>query len=295
MKKIVLILSLCVTYLSIAQEYTPMLADRNEWLLTTCFQGVCGRDVYFTDGDTIVNNTSHKILDGYHYISRTFLLSENINTKQVTLTTVSNNTIKDYLLYDFSLQVGDEFEMVNPITPFPVEGGMFTLTAIKMLPLADGNEYKHFYFSPSPGNQASNWDAIWVEGVGSLAIPTAPGGNPDFNGAGKVSCAFRDGVPFYTDFTVETQCEATLSIATSIIKPPIVQVIYGTENIKLITNNALISNVKMYAATGQIIKTMTPAASNLITFNSNELSKGIYFIEVTLSDGKRQIVKIIVQ
>lgn len=54
-----------------AQEYVPMLNGTNEWKVTNCFFG-CITDTYFTDGDTLVDGLNYKILDGYHYISRSF-------------------------------------------------------------------------------------------------------------------------------------------------------------------------------------------------------------------------------
>jgi hypothetical protein len=116
------------------QSYIPLLNTQNEWHFTSCYEG-CITDIYFTDGDTLVNNKMHKILDGYHYISRTFLLYEDSEQKKVSLTRISPNRIDEYVLYDFGLEEGDTFEMKNPITPFPEEGGLFVLFGLKVLVL----------------------------------------------------------------------------------------------------------------------------------------------------------------
>ncbi|MEZ4817881.1 MAG: hypothetical protein R2776_07935, partial [Flavobacteriaceae bacterium] len=128
----------------ISQEYVPLLDQVNEWHFTNCYFG-CLTDIYFTDGDTIVDNKTHKILDGYHYISRTFLLREDIPAKQIFLTKVNETANEEYLLYDFSLTEGDIFAMNNPITPFPEDGGDFVLDSIRYRTLVDGNDYRHFY------------------------------------------------------------------------------------------------------------------------------------------------------
>jgi hypothetical protein len=57
----------------------------------------------------------------------------------------------------------------------------------------DTKLYKHFYFHPLDTIQASAQFAIWVEGVGSLSLINAPGGEPDTNGAGGLSCFFKVG------------------------------------------------------------------------------------------------------
>src|SRR5690606_33024812 len=130
-----------------SQGYKPLLDNLNEWHFTTCNFG-CLTDMYFTDGDTIVDGTSYKILDGYHYISRSFLIREDIASKKVYLKIVSSGFGEEFLLYDFSLSEGSTHFMKNPITPFPQDGGPFILDSIVERPLVDGAQYKHFYFSP---------------------------------------------------------------------------------------------------------------------------------------------------
>ena len=61
-----------------------MLDHSSEWQLTVCNNG-CITDIYYTDGDTTYNNNNYKILNGYHYISKTFWLRENIQNEQVYL------------------------------------------------------------------------------------------------------------------------------------------------------------------------------------------------------------------
>ena len=67
-----------------AQEYHQMLDHESEWHLTSC-SSTCINDVYYTDGDTIYNSNTYKILNGYHYTSRTFWLREDVLKKQVFL------------------------------------------------------------------------------------------------------------------------------------------------------------------------------------------------------------------
>ena len=66
------------------QSYQEMLNHDIEWQLTSCNNG-CITDVYFTDGDTLYNGFNYKILNGYHYISKTFWLREHINDQKVFL------------------------------------------------------------------------------------------------------------------------------------------------------------------------------------------------------------------
>ena len=77
MKKRLSFLFYFFSALLFSQDYVPLLDDYNEWQVTNCYFG-CLTDVYYTDGDTITDGHHYKILDGYHFISRTILLREDI-------------------------------------------------------------------------------------------------------------------------------------------------------------------------------------------------------------------------
>ena len=84
MKKPLYILLLFLSNLAVCQEYTPLLDTYNQWSVRYCFSG-CSTDVYYTNGDTIVDAMNYKVLDGYHFISRGFLLREDVTEKKVYL------------------------------------------------------------------------------------------------------------------------------------------------------------------------------------------------------------------
>ena len=104
--------------LCLGQPYEPLLAESNQWHITTCNFG-CITDVYYTNGDTIADGLNYKILDGFHYFSRTFLLREELVTKKIYFKKIFPTNNREYLLYDFSLNEGDIFtlypyEVANP-------------------------------------------------------------------------------------------------------------------------------------------------------------------------------------
>ncbi len=270
------------TFLS-AQEYTPMLAETNEWHFTTCFQGDCGEDVYYTDGEMVVEGNVYKILDGYHYISREFLLREEVVDKQVYLATIIGGVFRENLLYDFSLEIGDEFEMINPISPFPEDGGMFTLEDIQMLELADGNLYKHFYFSPSAGNTISTWDAIWVEGVGSLSLPNAPGGNPSIDSAGQVSCAFRNGTVFYSDFDIVDDCVPSILALDEVIANNRLIIVTSQEKLT-IKSDQQINKYQLFDSQGKEVLYKVVDRLFEVSFDTAHLNQGVYFLRIKGED-----------
>ena len=67
--------------LGYSQNYQQMLNTHSEWHLTSCNNG-CITDVYYTDGDTSFNNYNYKILNGFHYISKTFWIREIYKNKK---------------------------------------------------------------------------------------------------------------------------------------------------------------------------------------------------------------------
>ncbi|WP_430403427.1 T9SS type A sorting domain-containing protein [Fluviicola sp.] len=208
---------ICCMHLAQAQPYKPLLDNLNEWHFTTCFSG-CNTDVYYTDGDTVMGGKTYKILDGYHYISRTFLLYEDVPNRTVTLAKINPTKIDEFLLYDFAKNEGDTMELFNPNSPFIVDPGFFQLDSIRLRPLEDGNSYRHFYWSPTPGNTTYNAYPVWVEGVGSLSLINAAGAEPDFNGVGQLNCFFKNNDGFYVNLDSIVSCEPVHLLGVSEFK-----------------------------------------------------------------------------
>lgn len=288
MKRFLFLLISIAGYGLNAQDYKPMLESVNEWHLTNCYGG-CMTDVYYTDGDTIFNNQPHKILEGYHYISRSFLLREEVEQKKVFLTKFDEfNHVDEYLLYDFSVSVGDTIQMFNPITPFPADAGFFKLDSIRSINLVNDIPHRHFYFTPTQSNEITDYNVVWIEGVGSLSMITAPGGKADINGAGKLSCLFKNNDLVYENLDSISGCQSVMKIKETDRfnkKPELFfkrktksYQLKGAENIKLI---------QFYDLNGKLIqqqKVDTPQTELIL--NKILGPTGIYILRVILRDEK---------
>ncbi|MEX0997969.1 MAG: T9SS type A sorting domain-containing protein [Flavobacteriaceae bacterium] len=279
-----------------AQSYEPLLDQINEWQFTSCNFG-CITDIYYTDGDTLVNNKTYKILDGYHYINRNLLLRENTSERKVYLTVLEPQYFEDLVLYDFSMEVGDSIEMLNPITPFPTNGGYFLLDSINLLPLANGNDYRHFYFSPTVSNTVSSWNAQWIEGVGSLSIINAPGGSPDINAVGHLSCSFKNAELFYSNLDSINACEpAILGIPEMTESLKEIQLFSQTEkNHFLLTNTQNVYSISVFGLTGKLIKTVAPKNQNNVNLDLSTLKPGIYILKVKQNNYKQKTFKVVIK
>jgi hypothetical protein len=296
LKKINVILAFFSVLGAFAQNYTPLLDQLNEWHFTTCNFG-CITDVYYTDGDTIVNGKTYKILNGYHYIERNVLLREDVNQQKVFATITAPQFIEDLLLYDFSLMEGDSIEMINPITPFPVNGGYFFLDSIRLLPLANENDYRHYYFSPTPSNTMSTQKAQWIEGIGSLSLINAPGGYPNINQVGHLSCSFKNVELFYSNLDSIVACEPLhLSISEIINSAKDIQLISLPEkNYFLLTNTLDVKQVSVFGLTGKLIKTVNSNNEHEIKLDLSDLSPGVYILKINQYNKKYRTFKTIVK
>ncbi|MDA8650540.1 hypothetical protein N9L39_00365 [Flavobacteriaceae bacterium] len=274
-----------------SQQYEPLLNGFNEWHFTNCYFG-CLTDTYFTNGDTIVNDTFYKVLDGFHYISRSFLLREDQSARRVFLRkTEVDGTSQEYLLYDFSMSVGDSIEMSNPITPFPQNAGYFIVDSIISRPLVNGNEYRHFYMSPSPSNQSSNNTCVWIEGVGSLSLINAPSGFPDINQVGALSCFFKNGIPFYTNLDSISSCAPLLAQPELNIKPKFIGVYNKSLGVLSLKNVQDMTRLLLTDFRGRVIENR--AINNLQTLDwaLGALSSGLYFVNGRNKDGQWAALK----
>lgn len=275
---------------SFSQTYIPLLGQLNEWKFTTCYFG-CPTTTYYTDGDTLVNGEVYKILDGYHYISRTFLLHEDIATQQIKMVKFGDGQFNTYLLYDFSLQEGDSIAMENPVSPFPAHDGYFTVDSIRSRLLVDGIQHRFFYFSRSASNSGPNTHPIWVEGVGSLSLINAPSGQPDINDAGTVSCFFKDNNLIYSNLDSIQGCVADHYLST-----PINHKIEITVAPNPTTGNILIDGVQADAIVNLYDTQGVSCAAWKLTFhdkgaemNIENLPSGIYFLHLRAGNESRVI------
>lgn len=273
---------------SLAQNYIPLLGQLNEWKFTTCYFG-CTTVTYYTDGDTLVNGLNYKILDGYHYVSRSFLLHEDVTTKQITLVKFGPGQFNSYLLYDFSLQEGDSMVMSNSISPFPNHDGYFLVDSIRMRLMPDGIQHKTFYFSRTPSNSGPNIHPIWVEGVGSLSLINAPGGQPDINEVGTLSCHFKDNVLTYSNLDSIQGCTAEHFLGVEAVDLTSVEVFpnpsRNSVQISGINSDAVIS---VFNSNGvQIRIEEEQYTENGCEFSLMNNPAGIYFIQITTTTDTR--------
>ena len=185
--------------------------------------------------------------------------------------------------------------MINPISPFPQNGGPFVLDSIRQKPLVNNIEYKHFYFSPTSANTTSTANVVWIEGIGNKSLINAPGGNADINGAGHLSCFFKNAVLLYSQLDSITACNyQTLETdnfmfsSSRIIKS-------GKQNHYYITNAEEISRIEIYNTKAQILSSLTSKNNSMIEINLENYTKELYFVLIFDENNRRKSFKILVE
>lgn len=278
---------------AVSQNYTPLLGQTNEWQLTSCYEGDCFTDIYFTNGDTIVNNLDYQILDGYHYINRNFLLREEVSEKKVFVTVILPNRVEEFLLYDFSLNVGDSIQIRNPITPFFNNAGFFELDSIENV-TQDNQEYRFFHLSPTENNEISSNNIVWIEGMGSLSIINAPSGVADINGVGKVSCYFKNGNLFYHDPNGwGNNCTATLSSETNEWNSLFVT--FPEKKQIRVHHAETLNQVAWFDISGKLIHTQKINSASTHLFDLHHLNSGFYVMQCFSNQGFYQYFKVVLE
>lgn len=266
-----------------------MLDQWNEWHLVTCYSR-CLTDVYYTDGDTLVNGKNYKILDGFHYISRSFLIREEVENQKVFFTTTIPGYTDEYLLYDFSLSVGDSIDIKNPISPFEHHAGYYKVDSIIRRPLIDGNLYRHYYLSPTPSNTVSSNQAEWIEGMGSLSMINAPGGDPDYFSAGRIGCFFKESELFFSaiDSIYVNDCIPVI-LETESFSPENNWIIFSNSNTSVFTLGRAgdVKEVEIFDISGRKISAIKNSGSSEIVMDLSSKSGGIYFIIASSLSAKR--------
>jgi hypothetical protein len=256
----------------------------------------CITDRFYTNGDTVVDGIDYKVLDGFHFISRSFLLREEVASKKVYLNFVGQNG-GEYLLYNFALNVGDSFDMKNPISPFPEDAGYYQVDSIIPRILADGNDYRHFYLSPVPTNTISNTNAVWVEGAGSLSLLNAPGGFPDINGVGHLSCSFKNGESFYTNLDSIDTCAPLIVLNLNDFDNPLSNVNVNTfiaNNICTLTNTRSVKYIDIYDLHGRRVMDAVNTENEEISLDFSSFLSGVYIIALNTKQFKKRTFKVVV-
>lgn len=267
-----------------SQEYHPLL-NNPSWIASD-WVSCCRMPVVktFEEGTNVVigDHTYTKFIDPFPkwsvnppVLMDTIYLREDIQARKVYKIVDG----EDFLLYDFSLEQGDEITVKGVaftvlVDEVPVDGGTRKRITLQSIPLFHG---QHVY-------------QYWIEGVGTNAHPFYP----DFymyapvmsSGGGyrvNTRCSFQNGMHIYgnTEYCITSKSvlaneENELSDSDIVFSPnPLVDVL--TIDAGLALENA---SVKLYNPQGQLVREIGNLSGKKMTINRENLSSGLYFVQL---------------
>lgn len=274
---------------AMAQEYHPLL-NNVSWIASD-WVSCCRMPIVktFEPGTqvTIGEYTYTKFVDPFpkwggnpSVLMDTIYLREDIEARKVYKIVDG----EDFLLYDFSLEQGDEITIKGVaftalIDEVPVDGGTRKRITLQSIPLTHG---QHVY-------------QYWIEGVGTNAHPFYPDFYmyaPVLSGGGgyrvHTRCSFQNGLHVYGNTEYCNTARAVLGVEendllnSDIIFSPNPLVTTLTIDSGLLLENA---SVKLYNTQGQLVREMTNLSGKKLTLNRENLSSGLYFVQL-LENGK---------
>lgn len=275
----------CCVAVVAQNSYVPLLNTNNSWKAAYmgCGMWICIQSV--TDQDTLIGTTSYKKIKSesdWGDISYNFV-REDLAEKQVFVYDIYTQTEK--MIYDFSLSVGDVFTYQDSNYTIPQ-----TVTAIDQVQLQDGSWRRRInltYMSPfEPDLEPVQYN--WIEGIGCDSLST-----------------FDYALPFYYSSLVCHQSKTQVLWDTQLWDigcndmPQTPQEALGNETI----NNLHVSfspnpvkdvlrvnlgntfgniQVQIGNLLGQTIQQWTePNAAETLTISTNQLPKGIYWVQLS--------------
>ena len=257
---------------SFSQDYHPML-NNSTWVLkdfVSCCRPSETKTIEAGEDVVIDGNTYKKFIDPFSAAGNSnhiVYLREDVDQRKVY--SLINGS--EVLLYDFNLFTGDTF-------------GMFNVTSDYIN--VNGEDHKRIQLSHYEEAYQLTLTQTWIEGVGSVAHPFRPAFNMynGLSGSGGHSinlvCSFQDGQHIYgnqdcaelllgTDDNVISNSEITFS------PNPLV-------NELTISSDSFLQNAafKLYNMQGQLVREINNLSGNKITLSRENLSSGMYFIQL---------------
>ncbi len=295
MKKTLLILAISALTLSL-NAYVPMLRTGKSWTYFTIPYSLNGGSTYFTTQYSITNDT---IIDGFTYYQSDFteyLIREDSAASKVYLLDTDEN--HEYLLYDFTLSVGDSAYVYHPdgCSGYIYVDTVDTVSALDGTPLRRYS-YHYDYVELAP----DYWKPLrgyCIESCGrSNDILIELRNNPNLIGGESqtLRCVIdADDFVFYkahfakADKYLGDDCTGSGEIPSAVESTPSNQISLAYSDNTLTINTENIENVDVFSANGLLVGSYQSQSINI------SLAPGIYFARIA-ADGSVSTERFIVK
>ncbi len=263
-----------------------MLGNFTEWYVGRTFTGVSSYDFYTAWGDTLIDGKHYQFLNFYHF-NNNFVIREEVDSGKVYMRIPPEPSQNfDHLIYDFSLEVGDSINVLNPAAPAPPSPGYYYVDSVKYQNLY-ADTRKVLYLSQRDERGDGYNFTLWIEGIGSGSLINTPGSAPDTTGIGFLKCYYKDQQAYYIDDT-DTSFAPCQSYFTSLEEVSTVNELFIYPNP---ANNEIWLNIKkadgetvvgasVYDFSGRVVLEgiILSDSSNIIDIS--QLPSGIYLLKL---------------
>lgn len=282
---LVLLLALSSVGRAEAQRVFPSYADNAKWHVLRCFWMDCETDEKSFQG----------VMDlcGQHYSFRTFPSGEvayfRSDSVRAYFRRTQNCADKEYLLYDFSMELGDTvyvgFELWSSWQP---DTAAFKLASIDTI-TQFGVSRRRFNMLHGYGSNAFFSPMAWIEGIGSDQDPFYPflclhhGCESSYT----TLCYDSAGVQLYQEDVYFNTCDTTMvsideqerGVDMTVAPNPFTHAFR-------ITSNARILDAQVYSILGELVGSASAVGNALHLELPQELGAGLYLVRIRTDRGQ---------
>ncbi len=302
MKKLVLFF-IFLPFMLFSQQSTPLIKDGGIWrvvkagIVTPPDPWWIIKEQYLMEGDTIFNNETYKKIYRCDYspsiYNKVFLggiREDSLNkvyfylgSNMSLFTADLLQPMTTYLLYDFSLNIGDVLNVVNS------QNSIQTLQTIDSVLV--GNTYRKRWIF----NGVNGLNREWIEGIGDVQGLFFPL-QYTFEDQQLLSC-YEDDALFWNNpqlsgadcFTVGIDdSESQINTIVNVYPNPVLNKL----SIEIPNNVNEDFEIELFDITGRSVKSKTYSNQKKIDVNIGDLNKGIYILRIR-AKGINQSIKVI--
>jgi hypothetical protein len=295
MKNLLLLLMvMCLALEVFTQTYTPFPTGNTQWITKRYNAGNGGTPstnyhVYTMQGDTLINDTTyHKVYFQYPQSPQYMPLSAGIREQDQRVyirplgsadgfNSCVDDFVPEYLIYDFTIdEVGDSLYL-----PTSDEMSLFVAQEIDSI-LVNGTYRTRWTFMPYEDMCSPFW-YTYIEGIGSVNHPFGQGIWMTQEISHTLSCMTIDGVFEYSFYPVPPLCDIAdfVGVEEAKFREPIIYF----EGTTLHLDPAFDwhdAQIAVFNVSGQCVANWKPLQ---VEKDLSELSSGMYFVQVRLSNG----------
>ena len=276
MKKSLLtaILLLITTAYVKAQDYIPFI-DNTTWAVAWANFGASGTIFYGPGTDETINGQTYRKVTGVPMTSGLVYIREDVAERKVYRL---NNNNQEELLYDFSLEEDDQVTLSN--------GNTYTVTSRDSVAVMTGRKRVQIHLVHFVGSLAMGSET-WIEGVGSREVPLKPSYELVSDPAYSLTCSNTGDNPVYNTGLANTGTpsvcpESTMNteefLANELKLWPNPLTSYTTISTSDDFTNATLT---LYNSLGQQIKQVDNINGREYTLHREDLTSGIYLLQIT--------------